>query len=293
MSEQTNPEALWNRTPYRQRDRHLIDYQTYQLDGAREEFRGPPVTGDAYVACVGASQTFGRFVQAPFPNLIARALGIEVLNLGRGGAGPTFPLGNPLLLERINHARAAVVQVFSARSQSNSLFQVLDHGMFGRGRGNPQPISAADFYTALLQEDEQLARQIVAETRANYVQSMTELLDAITVPKVLFWFSVRAPEYREQWRLPIHRLFGDFPQLVNREMVDQLRSHSDRYVECVSRRGLPQPLPGPILSGAPGTPPLPPGAEAKTENRYYPSPEMHEEAAALLIPEVRALLDRR
>jgi len=265
MSEQTNPEALWNRTPYRQRDRHLIDYQTYQLDGAREEFRGPPVTGDAYVACVGASQTFGRFVQAPFPNLIARALGIEVLNLGRGGAGPTFPLGNPLLLERINHARAAVVQVFSA----------------------------ADFYTALLQEDEQLARQIVAETRANYVQSMTELLDAITVPKVLFWFSVRAPEYREQWRLPIHRLFGDFPQLVNREMVDQLRSHSDRYVECVSRRGLPQPLPGPILSGAPGTPPLPPGAEAKTENRYYPSPEMHEEAAALLIPEVRALLDRR
>ena len=39
---------------------------------------------------VGAAQTFGRLCALPFPSLLAETMGIEVLNLGHGGAGPEF-----------------------------------------------------------------------------------------------------------------------------------------------------------------------------------------------------------
>ncbi|HUD65068.1 MAG TPA: DUF6473 family protein [Candidatus Sulfotelmatobacter sp.] len=277
---------------YQRADGHFIDYEVYELPGVNGVFRGPPIDSDEYLACVGAAQTFGRFVQMPFPKLISRALGINVLNLGRGGAGPTFPLSNLRLMEYINRAKIVIVQVLSGRSQSNSLFRTVGHGMYGINLVDGREISADQFYTWLLSQDAQLAHKIVAETRENYVSAMTELLDAIEPPKILLWFSVRRAEYEERWELPLERLWGEFPQFVNQAMLDRLRSHSNLYVECVSRRGSPQPLfdrngnPTSFkafsLSSAEGV--------MKTENRYYPSPEMHEDAAELLIPACRKLL---
>jgi Domain of unknown function (DUF6473) len=280
---------------YQVYDAQFVDYELYGIPGIRGVFRGPPAKGDEYVACVGAAQTFGRFVQTPYPRLIAKALGTDALNLGRGGAGPSFPLSNPRLLVLINSARVAIVQVFSGRSQSNSLFKTVNHGMIGVNLANGQEISANGFYAWLLEQGEELSRKIVSETRANYVVAMTELLDAITAPKILLWFSVRTPEYLEQLRLPLHRLWGEFPQLVNREMINEIKTHCDQYVECISRRGLPQSLRR--LSDHPDglkdfSSPLSKAGE-KTENHYYPSPEMHEDAAALLAEPCRALLNGR
>jgi hypothetical protein len=205
-------------------------------------------------------------------------LGIGTLNLGRGGSGPTFPLNSPGLLEHSNGARLVVVQFFSGRSQSNSLFRTVRDGMHGTNLATGAEMSADQFYTWLMTEDVELTRRIVAETRAAYVASMTRLLSAIAPPKILLWFSARTPEYPERWELPIWRLWGQFPQFVNRAMVEQLRNRVDLYIECVSSRGSPQP----IVDGS-GNPAF---------NRYYPSPEMHQDAADLLLPACRALLDR-
>lgn len=276
-------------------DSHFIDYDIYQLPGVSGDFRGPPVKSDEYIACVGAAQTFGRFVRTPFPQLISRALGIDALNLGRGGAGPTYPLSDPGLMRFINRAQIAVVQFFSGRSQSNSQFLTVNHGMTGVNVADGQEVSADEFYSWLLEQGEEFARKIVAETRTNYVHAMTDLLNAIKPPKILLWFSVRTPEYQEELHLSAHRLLGEFPQLVNREMVEQIRRHCDDYVECISRRGLPQALPkrsGDAVEVKDSS--SPPLANAlKTENIYYPSPEMHEDAAALLIPVCRTILARK
>lgn len=276
---------------YQQTDAHIIDYELYQLPGIRCHFRGPPITSDQYVACVGAAQTFGRFVSTPFPRLISRALGVDALNLGRGGAGPTFPLSNPKLLDYINRARIVIVQVLSGRSQSNSLFRILGHGMRGINLVDGREVTADEFYTWLVNQDARLARKIIDETRENYVLAMAELLNAIKPPKILFWFSMRSPEYSEQLSLPVWRLWGEFPQLVNRTMIEQLRDLADIYIECVSRRGSPQPLFD--RSGNPtsfrGFSPSPTQAVMQNQNCYYPSPEMHEDAATLLIPACRDL----
>ena len=276
--------------PYYISDAHLMDYQVYRLPGVNALFRGPPVESDEYVACIGAAQTFGRFVQEPFPALLSKALDIDVLNLGHGGKGPSFHLGTEGVMDYVNRAKLVVVQILSGRSQSNSLFTLDRHGMYGTSRG--QKMSADNFYNWLLEQDAETIAEVVAETRANYVASMKKLLDAIKPPKILFWFSVRTPKYDERHEPPAWRLFGEFPQLVNAEMVAELRGHADRYVECVSRNGLPQNIvdrngaPAEFLSHMKSpTEPVMSG-----ENTYYPSPEMHVEAAALLAPVCRMLL---
>jgi hypothetical protein len=53
--------------------------------------------------------------------------------------------------------------------------------------------------------DEKFMRELIEETRQNYVSAMIDLLKAIQSPKVLFWFSVRKPQqcgeiyYRNSW----------------------------------------------------------------------------------------------
>lgn len=278
---------------YQIADAHFIDYRLYRLAGVKEAFRGPAVTGDRYMAFVGAAQTFGRFADKPFPSLVSRALEIEALNLGRGGSSSTFVGQNPILLELVNRAPLVVVQVLSGRSQSNSMFQILDNGMIGINLETGQPCSAPEFYTWLMDKDKELTQKIVEETRTNYIQSMTLLLNTIKPPKVLLWFSNRAPEYQERLDGTLVDLFGMFPQFVNRPMVDSLRGNADAYVECVSNRGIPQPIVDrgfyPVtFEGAP-LPPSPP-ERVVTMNTYYPSPEMHEDAAAMLIPVCREIL---
>ncbi len=278
---------------YHSTDSHLVDYEMYRLPGVeRGFFRGPPVRNAQYLACVGAAQTFGRFVATPFPRLLSQALGIDVLNLGRGGSGPTYPLSQPALLEHINRARLVVVQVLSGRSQSNSAFQLADHGVVGVNTVTGAQMDADGFYSWLLGQDRDYARGILMETRERYVTAMSELLTAIEPPKILLWISTRRPDYEERWELPLARFYGAFPQFVNRAMVEQLRGRAHAYVECVSSRGSPQRIVD--RQGNPSSFRVPlsgqEGFVEKTMNAYYPSPEMHEDAARLLLPACRQFL---
>jgi hypothetical protein len=84
-------------------------------------------------------------------------------------------------------------------------------------------------------------------------------------------------------------LFGAYPQLVTAGMMNRLRKMGDRSVECISRRGLPQPLIDRFTGKR--TAVLDPWTSAPwKENWYYPSPEMHEDAADALEPICRAVV---
>jgi hypothetical protein len=276
---------------YAEPDWEVVDYQIYCLDpevmdrqtSAGLLLRGPApqdLDESKYFVCIGAAQTFGRFCENPYPTLLQEKLGIQALNLGRGGAGPSFfSKDNARLLEYINGASFAVVQVTSARSEGNSLFDSRGLGYYYRisdGTG----IGCDDAFRELLEEnDKARVRKIVAETRHNWVHSFKELLQAIQVPKILFWFSVRGPHYIENYD-NVYALFGEFPQLVNANMVKQIKKYSDAYVECISRRALPPSLVS-RFTGEPTTVEDPWGGTWH-ENWYYPSPEMHVDAANVL-----------
>jgi hypothetical protein len=287
---------------YAQTDGEVVDYQIYCLDphvldretGASLLLRGPrPGSLDAgrYFACLGAAQTFGRFCPRPFPTLLGERLGLDVLNLGRGGAGPSFfSEENDGLIAYVNRARFAIVQVMAGRSESNSLFLSKGLGYYTRVADGTS-IGCDEAYRELLeQHDAPFVRTIVEETRANWIRSYRRLLSQIRVPTIMLWFSMRAPDYVEEYR-SVEALFGDFPQLVNRGMVEEVRASCTAYVESVSRRGMPHRLVS-RRNGEPVTVSDPWGGEWSTD-WYYGSPDMHVDAAAALEPACAAILRGR
>jgi len=264
--------GLSNLPSYQERDREFIDYEEFSLAGTPHRLRGPaPKTLEPgeYFTCVGAAQTFGCFCEQPYPALLADSLDLPALNLGLAGAGPRLFVQDEDLLGYMNRGRFAVVQVLSGRSEENSLFANAGRGLLTR-RSTGQEIRPEPAYAELLaNESPDTVAAIVAETRANWTRSFSQLLEAIQVPTILFWFSQRAPDY-EQSLSDVQALFGQYPQMVNRTMIQELRELSDAYAECVSARGIPQRL----VSRFTGEP--------KGANTYYPSPEMHADGAAAL-----------
>jgi uncharacterized protein DUF6473 len=278
---------------YQKRDHEIIDYELFPLGDTGHIIRGPEpktLAPGEYFTCLGAAQTFGCFCEQPYPTLLADSLDLAALNLGFAGAGPRHFLQRlqAPLLDYVNKGRFAVVQIMSGRSEDNSVF---DTGgvEYLRLRSNGERIGAEPAYKELLAtESRERVQAIVAETRDNWVDSYSRLLDAIEVPTILFWFSTRSPDYEESYSSNIYAFFGEYPQLVNRSMVGRVRSLGDDYVECISSRGLPQRL----YSRFTGKPisvmhrdDL--GGGWQEFNPYYPSPEMHADAADALVEACR------
>jgi hypothetical protein len=277
---------------YQQTDWRVVDYECFCLDSEiidpsrfRPLFiRGPrPATLEkgTYFVCLGAAQTFGRFCRRPFPTLLQDCLGLPALNISHGGAGPLFFCqDNHRLLDYLNGARFVVLQVMSGRSEGNSLFESRGVGHYTRRSDGAEMTSDAAFDELLRTESPKLVSRIVEETRTNWLASYRCLLAKVAVPTVLFWFSTRKPE------LPnvndgVPGLFGEYPQLVNAAMVKALRAECDYFVSCVSRKGLPQML----VDRESGEPVIISDAWTSApweKNWYYPSPEMHEDAARVL-----------
>lgn len=280
---------------YQKRDFEIIDYDLYNLEGFHRPFRGPSISNfeiGNYITCVGAAQTFGCYADEPFPYLIQQKIGMPVLNFGVAGAGPSFFLRRRSFIKKINEGKLAIIQVMSGRSESNSLFMSNGGEMLTRISDNKQ-LGAGPAYNELIKNNSKdFIKNIIEETRENWVQNNILLLKQITVPKILFWFSVREPKYQEKFRSSME-LFGYFPQLVNDSMLVRLISYADCYVEAVSSEGLPQKLKSRFTGEEVSiTKRSDLGGEKKYANDYYPSPEMHKLAADKLIPYCKSLFGK-
>jgi hypothetical protein len=275
-------------------DAHIVDYQVFDLPplyGVRGP--KPPLDRDGFFVSIGAAQTFGRFCARPFPTILSDELTLPALNLGVAGAGPLFFLRRPALFDYINRARFAIVQVMAARSEDNSYFESLDFGMLKRRSDGARMITWPAYQELLETENEEVVRRIVDETRSNFLRYYRELLTRIEVPTVLFWFAERPPDYSLGYS-DVNELFGSFPQLVDASVIEKLTPHADAYVECVTSRGLPQPLFDRFTRERTTMLPVLPelGGKEQTHNYYYPSPEMHQDAAAALQESARAMLSQ-
>jgi Domain of unknown function (DUF6473) len=283
---------------YQEFDWRVVDYALFCLDEQildrstkRPLFiRGPrPERLDPgeYFVCLGAAQTFGRFCERPFPVLLEERLSLPVLNISRGGAGPAFfGVDNARLLHYLNRARFVVIQVMSARSDGNSLFESEGIGYYRRKSDGTFLGCDQAFDEQIRTAPKKVLMRIVEETRQSWCASYDRLLSAIGVPKILLWLSTRTPAYKQGWR-SLPELFGPFPQLVNEEMVCMIRRHCDLYVECTSTKGLPQVLKD-RFTGEDVTVSDPWTSHPWAINSYYPSPQMHEDAADALELHCRA-----
>ncbi len=285
---------------YQERDAEIIDYQIWKLWTPRTGFslRGPRPAGlraGEYCTALGAAGTFGRFVPRPYPLLLGEEMGLQTLNLGFSGVGPSFynDPRNSDLIGLVNRSKFVTIAFFSGRSQSNSLFKTTSYSQEQYILKDGQVVPADYAYQQLLDKaNPETVAKVIAETRERYVAEFLQLLKKITVPKVLLWFSKRSPAYRESSET-LFKLLSNFPHLINQEMVDALRPHCDAYVEQIGSIGLPQPLVSRFTQQPTAiTRPRDYDEDGKiqikdsllTHNHYYPSPEMHIAATQKLLP---------
>ena len=199
--------------------------------------------GQDYIAVLGGSETYGRFVPTPYPDLLQEWLGLPVVNLGCPNAGAEVFAHDPGVIATANRARAVIVQVLGAQNLSNRFYAV-------HPRRNDRFIGATpalrslyrnidftefSFTRHLLQALQRAGRDrfelVARELREVWVERMTALLATISVPVVLVWIGDHAPPVR-MTRADLTTL----PMLVDAEMIAAVRCRAAGYAEVVLSR---------------------------------------------------------
>lgn len=265
-----------------------LDYFPCRYGQSRSVFRGPnrDLSGD-YVAILGGSPTFGRYVAAPYPDLVELATGCAVVNLGVQHGGPDVFLADPAVLDVAARARVAVVQVTGAGALSNPYYSV-------HGRRNDRFLAARPALLALFPEvdfteihfvrhllivlertDANRFALVIRALKANWIARMQELLVHLPPRRILLWLGDTSPPERASSLEP-----GQDPLFVEAGMLKALQPAAGLLVEAM------------------------PSAEARAEgiaNMRFPETEValarglpgravHREIAGLLAPPVAELL---
>jgi Domain of unknown function (DUF6473) len=183
-----------------------LDYSPCRYGTSRPLFRGPERDlSRPYLAMLGGTATFGKYVPTPYPELVEKALGLPVANLGGLSAGPDFYLSDPATLAIAARARGVVVQITGAEAMTNPFYSV-------HSRRNDRVLAASPVLRALFPEldltdvhftrhlllvlqraDSVRFRSVITGLKANWLARMRDLLGKLPPRRVLLWFADTPP----------------------------------------------------------------------------------------------------
>jgi hypothetical protein len=267
-----------------------LDYFPCRYGASKALFRGPQrdLSGP-YVAVLGGSASFGKYVARPYPELLEQALKLPVANLAAQNAGPDLYLGDPAALKIAAGAAVAVVQVTGAEGLSNPLYSV-------HARRNDRFLAATpalralypqvDFteihftrhlLTVLHRADPHGFGAVLKVLQDTWVARMQSLLARLPAWRVLVWLSDAAPQSSSLDPEP-----GFGPWLVDRDMLSALTGPTTQLVEVVASAAA-------LTEGAAGM--TFPATEA-LQARALPGPAVHAEVAERLAPEVARIVGK-
>lgn len=219
-----------------------LDYAPCRYGASRTLFRGPAKSLDgAYVAVLGGTETYGRFVEHPFPDLLGRRLGRTVVNFGCLNAGLDVFIQDGVVMRACRQASLTVVQVVGAQNMSNRFYSVHPrrNDRFLRASRRMEGIwpdidfSEIHFTRHLLSVLHAAApdrfEMLRRELTEAWVARMRSLARDLGGRVVLLWMSDRSPDE------PSGELGGEGgPLFVSRAMVETLRSEVLDIVEVVA-----------------------------------------------------------
>ncbi|MCC6006428.1 MAG: hypothetical protein JJU40_01980 [Rhodobacteraceae bacterium] len=208
------------------------EYCLYNLGTSRRPYRGPaPDLGGPYVACLGGSETFGRYVARPWPELLGRTAGVTCANFGAVNGGIDVILDDPALLVACHDAKMAILCVPGALNLSNRLFAV-------HPRRNDRLVRTTTGFRALFPAIDltethftgHLLRQcantgsapfaaLIEELQAAWCARMHRLIEALRCPVLLVWLAPAPPPERVEITLPDPGM----PAFVDAAMLRHLR----------------------------------------------------------------------
>lgn len=218
-----------------------LDYLPCRYGRSKLLFRGPKRKLDgAFCAMLGGAETYGRFVEVPFPALVEERTGSKVVNLGCVNAGIDAFAADPSVLDVCSGARLTVVQVLGAQNMSNRFYAV-------HPRRNDRFLRAStllktiyrdvDFtefnftrhlLTALRADNAEKFAMVEEELKEAWVARMKTLVAKINARVVLLWLSDHDPE-----TYTTCTEHGGDPLFVDREMLERVRPYVSGVVEVV------------------------------------------------------------
>ena len=266
---------------YERMDERELDYSPYRYGSSRLLFRGPRrrMEGD-YIAVLGGTETYGRFIEKPYPALIEATTGLKMVNFGCVNAGVDAFLRDSDVLAACRNAQASVIQVLGAHNMTNRYYAV-------HPRRNDRFLRASPLMKTIFRE--------VDFTEFNFTRHMLSTLKSVSPEK----FAILTDELKAAWvarmRLLLARLgsrtvllwMADHspaedgapvsldrdPLLIDRAMIDAISPQAGSYVQVVNVANAQSSGVGVSLS------PYDAAAAAG-----LPGPAVHEEVAKALAP---------
>ncbi|MDW3224603.1 MAG: DUF6473 family protein [Paracoccaceae bacterium] len=222
-----------------------LDYAPCHYGNSKLLFRGPPRRLDApYVAFLGGTATYGKFIKCPFPALIESDLGVNCINFGISNAGIDVLLNDHTINEVTDAAVVTVFQVIGAQNLSNRFYTV-------HPRRNDRFVSAstllktiypevdfAEFHfnkhmlSCLFQVSPERFSAVRNELQNAWSARMRLLLQQTSGKKVLLWFADHAPVAGGS--LGLDPAKAKTPLFVTREMLDALTASVTSVLEVVA-----------------------------------------------------------
>ena len=223
------------------------DYDRCTYGNSLLSFRGPYRIPQAVdVAVLGGTETFGKYITVPYPELLEHQMGRSVVNLGAMNAGVDSFCSDSIIEEVAHRAHVAVVQIMGAQSVSNPFYRV-------HARRNDRVVAVTDHLRSLFPDldftDCNFTRhllvklqnrspsqfqEVVFQLQKTWLGRMRELIARLSMPTVLLWVSDREPCPDGEINFDV--TYGD-PLFVTRDMVYQISSLVDGFVEIVRSYG--------------------------------------------------------
>lgn len=258
-----------------------------RLGTSRLLFRGPvgPLTG-RYVAFLGGTESYGRFVDRPYPDRLQTLTGVRSVNFACLNAGVDAFLNTEEVIQASRGATLRVVQVLGAQNMTNRYYSVHPRRNDRFLRASPSLKSLfgeVDFTTfnftrhmlATLRDVSPERFAILAETlKLSWISRMRQLLSSVGGPVVLLRMADHAPP--PPGAEP--RLDRD-PLLVDAEMIAAVVPFATVHVDVRI------PLASEDPPDARGLSPYQAAAAAE-----MPGPRAHVAVAEALAPVLRDLL---
>ncbi len=259
-----------------------IDYQQCRYGYSRLLFRGPKRDLEKpFIAFVGGTETYGKYVPKPFTALIEDRIGTACVNFGTVNSGVDAFVVDGSVLPICSKAKLTVVQVMGAHNMSNRFYSV-------HPRRNDRFLKASTLMRTIFREVDftefSFTRHLLMtlktvspskfavveqELKAAWLARMELLLSKISGKVVLLWVADRAPASE-----PVGLELGLDPLFVDARMIEALRAKVHHYVEIVV----------PVELRARGTVGmLFPQLETAMAQEMY-GPAVHEHVAEKLLP---------
>jgi hypothetical protein len=221
-----------------------LDYLPCRYGTSKLLFRGPQRRLDSpYIAFIGGTETYGKFIADPFPALIESMLDLTCVNFGLLNAGVDAFVHDPFVIQAAEGADVTVIQAVGAQNLSNRFYSVhprrndrfLAASTLLRTIYNDVDFADFNFNKHLLSHLQTVSPErfqtVRNEVQQAWLARMRLMLGQISGKTVLLWLSARKPEARVSPAQEMPHVLGEDPLFITRDMIDQVKPLVTEVVE--------------------------------------------------------------